>query len=302
MVFDCHAHIASSMALPLQWYNGWRNNMINSLPGDPTEIEKKYLNQIFQFLSHDEDCSHLLRQMDEAGIDKTILLIVDFGVAYPDLPFTLEELCLLHKKVLESAPGRFKVFAGVDPRRGSAGLELFIRCVTEWGFSGLKLYPPCGFSPSDPILYPFYEICADQSLPVLTHIGPSTPSLRAKFAAPIEVDEAAWRFPMVNFIMAHGAITFSYECGLLASHRNNIFMDISGFQPLSNEKFEIILKELLEKGLQKKILFGTDWPIHFFSGSQKNAVNKMIRLRDKGVLSQADWENIMYKNIERLLK
>jgi len=79
-------------------------------------------------------------------------------------------------------------------------------------------------------------------------------------------------------------------------------MDISGFQPLSNEKFEIILKELLEKGLQKKILFGTDWPIHFFSGSQKNAVNKMIRLRDKGVLSQADWENIMYKNIERLLK
>src|SRR5690606_26723281 len=97
--------------------------------------------------------------------------------------------------ICERHPGRFYVFAGVDPRWGLDGIRLFERGVGEYGFHGLKLYPPCGYSPSDPRLYSLYEICASRGLPVLTHVGGTSPALAFDTSDPILLDQAARSFP-----------------------------------------------------------------------------------------------------------
>lgn len=276
-------------------------NTIEALPGKGTEPEKKLVRKLFEYLNHDESCERLLRQMEEANIDKSALLVIDWGLTYKDFEYPIEEVMAFHRKVLETHPDKFWVFAGIDPRRGQQGLDLFEKSVKDWGFHGLKLYPPCGFSPSDEQLFPFYEICEQYGIPVLTHVGPSSPSLRTSFAMPIEIDTAAWKFPKVNFILGHGAFTHAYDCGLLAAHRNNIYLDMSGFQTQTDQKFEETMIQHLKLRLHKKILFGTDWPVHFFSGHQRNALKKMEMLLTHGVLDQTNYDLIMYKNFERLM-
>src|ERR1051326_6062280 len=102
-----------------------------------------------------------------------------------------------NKKVIDRSD-RFIAFSSVDPRRGKEGVELFEKVVSEWGFRGLKVYSPCGFSPSDKRMFPYYEICSQRRLPVLTHVGPSSASLSFKRSNPLGVDDAALNFPKVN--------------------------------------------------------------------------------------------------------
>lgn len=62
-------------------------------------------------------------------------------------------------------------FMCVDPRRVNS-LDLFKRCVEDWNFKGAKLYPLLGYFPYDERLYPIYEYCEKNNLPVITHCSP----------------------------------------------------------------------------------------------------------------------------------
>ncbi|HHG86447.1 MAG TPA: amidohydrolase [Bacteroidetes bacterium] len=302
MIIDCHAHIAASLVLPPIWYQGWMNQVIAAISDAPSERERTYVANLFGNLNGDSAATLLMAQMDAAGIDQCVLLIIDWWQTYPELPGSLAESYEHHRKIREAAPDRFIVFGGADPRSGQAGIDLFGRSVQEWGFGGLKIYPPCGYSPSDPGLFPYYEICGREKLPVMSHIGPSSPSLRTKFALPIEIDEAAWQFPQVNFILGHGAVTYPEDCSLLAAFRGNVYLDMSGFQTLPEQEFETLIRRHLRKGLKKKLLFGTDWPIHFFSGKQVNAVSKLKKLHELGVFDDETYSLMMYKNFQRLIQ
>ena len=61
-------------------------------------------------------------------------------------------------------------FAAVDPRRGRIGVDKAIERL-QHGFRGIKLYPPIGYHPYDPNLWPLYDWAAEQTptVPVLTH-------------------------------------------------------------------------------------------------------------------------------------
>jgi predicted TIM-barrel fold metal-dependent hydrolase len=170
------------------------------------------------------------------------------------------------------------------------------------GFAGLKLYPPCGFSPSDPRLDPYYEICAAHGLPVLTHTGPTSSVLPFKYAHPLEVDEAACRFPKVNFILAHGAVMWDDEAARIAEHRPNVYLDLSGFQSeLKDNVIDEILKRHLRRRLSSRLLFGTDWPMHRFFGGQKAWVDALAGVYERKVIGKADLDNMFFSNIQRLL-
>src|SRR5262249_21122080 len=150
----------------------------------------------------DHDADQLVREMDQARVAMTVLLIPDFSHAL-ECPLSIEDMAARHHEIRQRHPGRFYVFQGGDPRSGSAGVDFFERTIVEYGFDGLKLYPPCGYSPSDERLFPFYEVCAQRRLPVLLHTGPTSPVLQFECAHPSLVDRAALCFPSVNFILAH---------------------------------------------------------------------------------------------------
>lgn len=301
MIIDCHSHVASQKVLPPGFFDGWSRTVKSNLPYRLDEAQEQRVDELLRELNEDPDCTKMLSEMDAARIDLAVLLIIDFGIVFPDLPLTIEELHLEHKKIIDRSD-RFIAFSGVDPRRGREGLELFERAVADWGFRGLKVYAPCGFSPSDKRMFPFYEICRARKLPVLTHVGPSSSSLSFKRSQPLGVDEAARVFPTVNFILGHAGVTLYQQAGLLAQYRPNIYLDLSGFQAEMNAgRFRRILRWHVARGLTRKLLFGTDWPIFRFWGSQSSWVKEIKDCRADGLISEEEMEDIFSNNMKGLL-
>jgi len=269
------------------------------VPCTPKKLFDMYLQKL-----QDPLCDGLVAEMDEAGISKSILLIADFSYALKDCALTIEESFLKHREVLKRHPNRFEVFGGVDPRWGNDGVRLFERSLAEFGFRGLKVYPPCGFSPSSPALFPYYDLCAQRHFPVLLHVGPTSPALTFDTCNPFLIDEAARNFPNVDFILAHGSVSFVEECTMLCRFRPNIYLDISGFQTtLGWDGNCTAVKRIVSQGINHKILFGTDWPAFRLQGNQRSFV-KVIS-EEAGALdelSEPAKALVLYKNIDRLLR
>jgi predicted TIM-barrel fold metal-dependent hydrolase len=301
MILDCHCHIASHRIMPPEFFKGWSKTMKSNLPFRMDSAEEKRIDDLLYELNEDPECVNMLEEMDQAGIDKAILLVIDFGLAYKNVETTIEEIHLAHRRLMDRSD-RFMAFSNVDPRRGREGLDLFEKAVREWGFCGMKLYPPCGYSPDDRRLFPYYEICRELHLPVLTHIGPTAATLPFRHTQPEHVDDPAFHFPEVNFILGHAAVTHYQDAALLAQYRPNIFLDLSGFQTAINRnEFKTIISWHIARGLAKKLLFGTDWPIHRFWGGQRDWVEKFTGLQREGLLTQEDVNNILGENLFGIL-
>jgi uncharacterized protein len=302
MIIDAHAHAALEEVLPVRFFDGWVENLERLLPPDAPPSQREALNALFRRLNQDPGCDKLVAEMDRAGIDKTVLLIVDFGFAYPEEMERLHSIHEMHRDIMARHPGRFIVFAGVDPRRGKAGQDLLERALRDWGFRGYKIYPPCGFSPEAHEMYPFYEICSAYKAPVLTHIGPTSPTLSFKHTRPEDIEDAAFRFPDVNFILGHAGVVWRREAAMLAAYRPNVYLDLSGFQPeWRRGDLDRILAEHKAAGLLRKLLFGTDWPIHRIYGSQAQWIAAFRDCARRGIITEEELGWIFYRNAAQVL-
>lgn len=301
-IIDGHCHLASSRCIPPGFFAGVAANMAARMraQGVPADIDKLTRMLIMQYDDHDAD--RLVQKMDQAGIERTVLLAPDFSRVF-ETEYNYQDLAAQHARVRQRHPGRFHIFFGMDPRWGVQGCDFFEKTVSEFGFEGLKLYPPCGYSPSDERLFPLYEICAARGLPVLLHTGPTTPTLSFEHADPYLIDAAAKRFPKVNFILAHGGVNFVESAKLMCHYRPNVYLDFSGFPAVTSAGgWRAHLETLFVPALSHKIIFGTDWPVF----SMKDDLQAMVRdlLGADGPMARLPATavaGIMGGNIERLL-
>jgi predicted TIM-barrel fold metal-dependent hydrolase len=302
-IIDSHCHIASEDHIPKSFVEGAIANIFARLNAQNIGFSKERAADLYHEKLQDPLCDELVEEMAKSGISKSILLIADFTHALKDCSLTIEESFLKHRDVLQRHPGKFEVFGGVDPRWGRDGVSLFERSVKDFGFRGFKVYPPCGFSPSDAGLFPFYEICAHYHLPVVVHIGPTSPALSFTTSYPFMLDHAALSFPGVNFILAHGTINFTEECAMLCAFRPNVYLDISAFQmSLRAQGSGGSVHAAVSRGVNHKILFGTDWPVYRMQADQKTFVEHVCE--EGGPLaeiSETERAMILHKNVERLL-
>src|SRR5579863_9841502 len=75
MILDCHCHIASHRIMPPAFFSGWSRTIRSSLPLAPASEEDKRIDELLHELNDDPDCVSMLREMNEAGIEKAILLV-----------------------------------------------------------------------------------------------------------------------------------------------------------------------------------------------------------------------------------
>lgn len=69
-------------------------------------------------------------------------------------------------------PGRIIPFAHIDPRHGNPG-ERLRQMVETHGFRGVKIYPPLGYNPADPVLMEsVYPYMVEKNLPLMSHCSP----------------------------------------------------------------------------------------------------------------------------------
>lgn len=79
----------------------------------------------------------------------------------------LKEIQNLKSKYSETL---FPFFA-VDPRRVGIA-DLLEENLRNGTFAGVKLYPPLGYFPTHPDLYPIYDLCLKYNVPITAHCSP----------------------------------------------------------------------------------------------------------------------------------
>jgi len=204
----------------------------------------------------------LVASMDAAGVDKTCIFSTDFGLATGEPEVSMEDQNRMIAEAAQRFPDRLIPFFTIDPRRPE-GLELFRRGIEEWGMRGLKLHPTAGFFPYDEVVYPYYEMCMENGLPVLLHTGSIAAPLKARYARPINVDDVAADFPDLPIIMAHIGHQLWEETMLVASVKPNIHVDICNWQFVYSshpEEFYRMLRAVIDEIGPWRVFWSTDGP------------------------------------------
>lgn len=218
----------------------------------------------------------LIGEMDEAGIDKALLVTVDFEVAWTSDRYSARDFNDLIGEAFRRFPDRIIPYAGIDPRRGAGAIAELKRCVEEMGFRGMKLWPLTGFFPDDGAYYPLYEEAARLGINIVVHTGMGPPDAYLRNCRPVYVDKLAVDFREIVFIMAHFGAPWVEEALAVAGKNRNVYADISAWQrthsvfPLS--LYQTLSMAKLMHGSVHKVLFGTDFPCFAELYSQKEWV------------------------------
>lgn len=298
MIIDFHTHLAYYKLYPDKFLKG----MFSA--GDISNIPIQKRVSVVKLFLKDRECSQLLKQMDDAQIEKAVLLIVDDNEYLEKTELSIEESYLLHYEILKKHPDRFIIFAGYHPERGQAGMELLKKGMEDYGFCGVKLYPPYGFKINDPRLDECYKYCDNLGVPILVHTGFSLKGLENENAEPHALSQVAEQYQNINFIMAHAGYKLIDTLIQNLLLKNNIYADISGFQTrLNSENGQESLKLIFEEPYNSKILFGSDWPITNLLKpltDQINVINKVAENTKKKVNNAL--ENVLGNNALKVLK
>jgi uncharacterized protein len=157
-------------------------------------------------------------------------------------------------------------FGSVDPARGAEAVRMAKRQI-EAGARGFKFHPSSqAFMPNDPSVYPVYEVIQEAGLPALFHSGQTGAGagmrggggIRLKYSNPMYLDDVAVDFPDMPIILAHPSFPWQEEALSVATHKPQVYIDLSGWSP---KYFAQILIQYANTLLKNKMLFGTDFPV-----------------------------------------
>ncbi|MGA8905524.1 MAG: amidohydrolase family protein [Candidatus Bathyarchaeia archaeon] len=204
----------------------------------------------------------MLEEYSKCGVEKLVLFAWDAETA-SHMPRVANEFVA---KVADRYPERVVGFASVDPHKKSAvkDLEYAIR---DLNLRGLKLHPQVqAFEPNDRAYYPLYSKCVELGVPVTFHTGSTYwgagleggGGVKLRFSDPMLLDDVAADFPELKLIMAHPGWPWQDEQLAVATHKNNVYVDLSGWSP---KYFQPLLITYMTKMIPQKFLFGTDYPM-----------------------------------------
>lgn len=158
-------------------------------------------------------------------------------------------------------------FASINPHRGEEGVREARRLIKDFGVKGFKFHPSVqDFYPNDRMVYPLYEAIAEAKLPALFHTGQTGVGagtrggggIRLKYANPVLLDDVAADFPDMPIILAHPSFPWQEEALSVATHKPQVYIDLSGWSP---KYFPPILVQYANTLLKDRILFGSDYPV-----------------------------------------
>ncbi|HXD28671.1 MAG TPA: amidohydrolase family protein [Arthrobacter sp.] len=192
-----------------------------------------------------------------------VVFTLDARTALGHEPNSIDDLvagCARHHDVLIP-------FGSVDPRTGGAALVEARRQAAELGVRGFKFHPSLqGFDPSDGEFRPLWRELEQLGLPCVFHTGqngmgaglPGGRGIKLRYSNPLLLDDVAADFPGLTIIMAHPSVPWQDEANSIATHKANVYIDLSGWSP---RYFPESLVRLGNNILAGKLLFGTDFPL-----------------------------------------
>lgn len=301
MIIDFHTHI-------------WEKNMLSL-------GYKEYLNYFTEMTRSDNkiyraDPNKLIEDMENAEVDKAVVLIADYSFTSAKMDITIEKYIDYTIKICDDYRDKLIGFVGVDPRHGEKALEL-IRYGIEQNLKGMVLTPTTGFYLNDQIVIPLYDLAQELKIPIVIHDFEQVPMPFAlKYIDPLTLDDALMKYMDVPFVIAPiGMATGQLIMTVAIRHINHVYGEISGFftQFLVDKMPDMFLIQPLGMAKElygsKNILFGSNWPyfenvisLPYWTQKIKNAKLPLI-MRPLGFpgLDDEDRQNILGKNAAKLI-
>lgn len=212
---------------------------------------------------------HMLKMMDEAGIERALLIATKTGRL--GLPGSWHLPYEMVAEAVRAHPERFSALAGLDPYEGMAGVRALERAVRDLGFVGAHMYPHWfELAPDHAKWYPFYAKCVELDVPVQMQVGQSliyTPEQRLRSVGrPITLDAVACDFPELKLVGIHIGIPWTDEMIAMAWKHPNVYIGCDAHSP---KYWPASFVQFINTYGQDKVIFGTDFPVLDFARTRE---------------------------------
>ena len=161
--------------------------------------------------------------------------------------------------IAAAAPDRVKIVGNVNPHLHYP-VDEEVRRQLALGAVALKIHPVhAGVAANDRMLYPAYEACQAEGVPVVVHCGTSTfPGAANAFGDPVVLDDVLRDFRSLTLVLAHGGRGWWYDAAaFLALSGERVWIELSGLPP---SRLRDYYARQNWNRLTKRMIFGTDWP------------------------------------------
>ena len=256
--------------------------------------------------------TQLLKSMDEAGIEKSLVFANKIGDASNE--YMLEQIAP-HKDRLYGVAAVHPT----HPKRSEYNNKEWIQYHTSVGDSITRWYQEnkivavkfyTGYDhyyPSDFEARVYLNVLNKIGCAAIFHSGDCHSSCskkaKLKYAHPLHIDDVAVDYPGINFVIAHMGFPWVRDAAQVCYKNSNVYADISGFvygefTPQDVEKFGKCLDEFCDIAPWEKLLFGTDWPI----SNQKSYVTSIWGKDDVQQLYSVDKRERMDATAKKVFK
>ena len=163
-----------------------------------------------------------------------------------------------------------------------------------------------GYSASDSLFFPFYEICEKYDIPVGIHAGGSFPGIternkkfRLRLGDPFMVEDILVEFPELRVYLMHAGAHFYERTAMLMRQYPKLYVDIAvlNWVPDAQNFFHPFLKLAKEYDVLDRVMYGSDqmiWP---------EAIEIAIRnLQSVDFLTPEEKKDIFYDNAAHFLR
>lgn len=209
------------------------------------------------------------------------------GILIPEYsPFTagvlpFERAAEIHKHHPEFIP-----IANLNPNY-HADLMVEFNNQLKNGAKGLKIHAIHGFFyANDKRLYPIYEKCQREGLPVMFHTGTSLfKGAKMRYSDPYTFDDVINDFPDMKIVLCHGGRGFWYNIAeFMVKSFRNVYIDVSGLPPQNLLQYFPSMRKFCNK-----YLFGSDFP--GVPGIKKNFDTIKMIINDDSVMELIGFRN-----------
>lgn len=190
MIYNCHIHTFLEKDLPRRYLPlglvrilastpgfstiGFLLNVFNPFTGNDQFRRFKKIIEIGRYKDQKEileECQKFYPVNSRFVVVSMDMHFMNAGRVPRDYMDQLSELANLKSLY----PDVVLPFVHLDPRRKNM-MDILKRCIEDWQFTGIKIYPSLGHFPYDVRLFPMYEYAEKFDIPIISHCSPYNPT------------------------------------------------------------------------------------------------------------------------------
>ena len=309
MVIDFHVHLFAPGHLPVRWFDAIARHLASKTPLKAGITIEEFAAKL-EARALDPEATHLMRDLDAAGIDVAVSHPLDYGLALGEPQVPIERIVEHNAALAHRHRGRYVSFTGIDPRRPGAP-EFVRRTIRELQLAGLNLYPQSGFDPGSPECLAVCRVAMEEGVPVMFHTGGANFPMRARYGNPALLGDVQAELPELQIVLGHAGFPHHWTDAIDVARRNpNAYLELSQWYKLAGRdyaSFAHIMGEMRREMGTDRILWASDHLSGPGVGGDTSELGAWIdcirRLPSTGAgFTAGDVDNLLWRNAARLLR